>query len=242
LTNLLSAAHCFFEKYSGERTRPHQVVAWVGKHNLLDNEEERAKAHRVSKIVLHEDWDLDPDSFDADVVLLLLDEKVDLSRSSFVGVVCLPPSSSGPVIGNGTMSGWGVSEWSEANKKTHSMTPNDLKLPAVTNDQCTDANDRFHELISNRTFCAGFVNQNKSACQGDSGSGFWQFDRTQKGFSLIGIVSGSIKSGGESACNINTYSVFSDVGKFVDWINENVEITKDFRWQEVGFQCKTARR
>jgi secreted trypsin-like serine protease len=40
-------------------------------------------------------------------------------------------------------------------------------------------------------------------------------------------------------CEINTYSVFTDVAKYVDWINEKIEKTKDFRWQEVEFQCES---
>jgi secreted trypsin-like serine protease len=233
----LSAAHCFFAKYSGQRTWPKQVVAWVGKHNLLDNQEEDAKAHRVNDIMIHEDWDFDSNSFDGDLALLLLDEKVDFSNRYTVGVVCLPPSSSNPFIGNGTISGWGVSEWSIANRKAHSMTPNHLNLPAVSNEQCTDANYRFLSLVSDRTFCAGFVNQGKSACQGDSGGGFLNFDKTTRSFNLAGIVSGTLYNS-MSECEINTYSVFTDVAKYVDWINERVEKTKDFRWQEVEFQCK----
>jgi secreted trypsin-like serine protease len=238
-SSFVPAAHCFVSKYTGERTWPKQVVAWVGKHNLMDDDEEYARDHRVNDIIVHEDWDFDSSSFDADVALLLLDEKVDLSRKHFVGVICLPPSSSEAYIENGTLSGWGVSEWSLANHKTHSMTPSDLKLPAVTNDQCTEADYLFDELISDRTFCAGFRNEGKSACQGDSGGGFWQYDKFRKGFSLMGIVSGSINDNTE--CNINIYSVFTDVAKFVDWINENVEGTKDFSWKKVEFQCQENR-
>jgi secreted trypsin-like serine protease len=206
----------------------------------MDNEEEYAKAHRVNDIIVHEDWDYDSNSFDADVALLLLDEKVDLSRRFIVGIICLPPSCSEAYTGNGTLSGWGVSEWSIANRKSHSTTPNDLKLPAVTNEQCTETDYLFYELVSDRTFCAGFVNEGKSACQGDSGGGFWQYNKFRRGFSLMGIISGSINDNTE--CNINTYSVFTDVGKFVDWIDEKVEKTKDLRWKEVEFQCENKER
>jgi protein C (activated) len=223
--------------YSGKRTWPKQVIAWVGKHNLLDNEEQNAKPHRVNHIMVHEDWDYDSIRFDGDLALLLLDKKVDLSRRHIVGVVCLPPPSSTSFIGNGTISGWGVSKWSIANEKSHSMTPNDLDLPAVTNEQCTDANKRFYNLVSDRTFCAGFVNQSKSACHGDSGGGFMDFDKTKLRFNLAGIVSVSLYNP-MNECEINTYSVFTDVAKFVEWIDERVKKTKDFKWQEVEFQCK----
>jgi secreted trypsin-like serine protease len=203
----------------------------------MDNEEEDAKAHRVNDIMIHENWDFNSNSLDGDLALLLLDEEVDLSRRFIVGVVCLPPSSTSSFMGSGNMSGWGVSEWSIANGEDHSMTPNDLDLPAVTNQQCTDANYRFYELVSDRTFCAGFIDQGKSACQGDSGGGLFSFDKTTRSFNLAGIVSGTLyNSMGE--CEGNTYTVFTDVAKFVDWINEKVERTKDFRWQEVEFKCE----
>jgi secreted trypsin-like serine protease len=203
----------------------------------MDNEERGAKAHRVHTIMIHENWDFESNSFDGDVALLLLDGNVDLSDRYSVGIVCLPSSSSGPVIGNGTVAGWGVSEWATANTKGHSITPNDLELPAVTNEECTNANVRFFELISNRIFCAGFVNQGKAACKGDSGGGFLQYDITARRFNLAGIVSGTLYNS-MNECEINTYSVFNDVRKFVDWINEGVEKTKDLRWQKVEFQCE----
>jgi secreted trypsin-like serine protease len=203
----------------------------------MDNKEEDAKAHRVNDIMLHKDWHFDSNSFDGDLALLLLDEKVDVSRRHIVGIVCLPSSSSSAFIGNGTLSGWGISEWSIANRKVHSITPNDLDLPAVTNKECTDANDRFHDLVSNRTFCAGFINQGKAACQGDSGGGLLVFDTTARSFNLVGIVSGSLYNS-MNDCEINTYSVFTDVAIFVDWINERVEKTKDFKWEKVKFWCE----
>jgi secreted trypsin-like serine protease len=99
------------------------------------------------------------------------------------------------------------------------LTPNYLKLPAVTNEQCTDADYRFHDLVSDRTFCAGFVNQGKSTCQGDSGGGLFSFYKTTNSVNLAGIVSGSLYNS-LNECEINTYSVFTDVAKFVDWIND----------------------
>jgi secreted trypsin-like serine protease len=99
----LPAAHCFFAKYRGTRTWPKQVVVWVGKHNLMDNDAKDAKAHRVNDIIVHEDWGFDSKSLVGDLALLLLDEKVGLSHRFIVGVVCLAPSSSNPFTGNGTI-------------------------------------------------------------------------------------------------------------------------------------------
>jgi secreted trypsin-like serine protease len=85
------------------------------------------------------------------------------------------------------------------------------------------------ELSSNQTFCAGFVGQGKTACKSVNGGGFYQLDRSTKSHILAGIISGSPKdpSGG---CNTNTYSLFTDVSKFVGWIQKKM---KEIEWTYV---------
>jgi secreted trypsin-like serine protease len=200
---------------------PKDVVAWVGKHNLLIENERGSVAHDVDNFILHEDWKYDQDNFDADIALLLLVTEVDLTQRQFVRIVCLPTASQGEVTGDGTVVGFGISERSEADGERHDSTPNELTLPAVTQAQCTEDN-RLFLLSSNRTFCAGFENQGKAACKGDSGGGFYQLDRSTRRHTLAGIVSSSIFDpyGG---CSIDTYSVFTDVSKYVGWIQEKME-------------------
>jgi secreted trypsin-like serine protease len=199
------------------------IVAWVGKYNLEQKNETGSVAHDVGKLIIHEDWKYDEDDFDANIALLLLKTEVDLTQRQFVRIVCLPPASQGEVTGDGTVVGFGISARSEANREAHDSTPSELTIPAVTQAQCFAADYRFHILSSNRTFCAGFVNQGKSVCRGNSGGGFYQFDRSTRGYTLAGIVSASF-SDPLGDCNTNTYSVFTDVSKFVSWIQEKMEI------------------
>jgi secreted trypsin-like serine protease len=178
--------------------------------------ERGSKAHEVRELIIHEDWKHDGDNFDADIALLVLKTEVDLTQRQYVRIVCLPPANQGEVTGDGTVVGFKRSTDEDS-------TSNEVTLPAVAQAQCFEADDRFHELSSNRTFCAGFVNQGKSACKGDTGGGFYQLDRSTRKHILAGIVSASPRdpSGG---CNTNTYSVFTDVSKFVEWIKEKMEI------------------
>jgi secreted trypsin-like serine protease len=221
---VFSAAHCFENKGRREEDvkSAKDIVAWVGKHNLDRKNETGSVAHYVGELIIHEDWEHNGYDFDADIALLLLKTEVDLTQEQFVWIVCLPTPSQGEVTGNGTVVGFGVSERSEADGEKHDSTPNELTLPAVTQDECSK-NHNLHGMSSNRTFCAGFENQGKSACKGDSGGGFYQYDYGSKSYILAGIVSSSPRdrSGG---CNINDYSVFTDVSKFVGWIQEKMKI------------------
>jgi secreted trypsin-like serine protease len=223
------AAHCFQIKYTydGEKKAPQEVTVWVGKHNLDKADEDRAVEHEVWEVILHEDWDYTSNDFDADIALVVLESEVDLRKRFTVGVVCLPSASQAEVSGIGIIAGWGISKRSEANQEPHDSTPNELELPAVTKAQCVDADHRLHILLTDRNFCAGFVNQNKSACVGDSGGGFVQYDKETKAYSITGIVSSSLKDN-VGSCRIDLYSVFTDL---------KMEETKEKKWIDVNFDC-----
>ena len=184
-------------------------------------------------MILHEDWKYKDEEWDADVALVVLLTEVDLS-SFIVGIVCLPPSSKHEVTGSGTISGWGFSEESQKQKKPFSSTPNELRLPAVPLAICVNADERFEIVSSNRTFCAGYMNKNKAACQGDSGSGFYQLKG--QNYNLAGVVSASLKDN-SVYCVTEFYSIFTDVSKFTDWIKNKIDETKIINWEEVNFEC-----
>jgi secreted trypsin-like serine protease len=197
---------------------PKDVVAWVGQY-FLERENERGSiAYDVDNFIVHEDWKYDEDNYDADIALILLARKVNLDQRKFVD---LPAPSQGEVTVDGTVVSFG-------HLTDGDSTPNELTIPAVTQAQCFEADYRLRELSSNRTFCAGFVNQGKSVCKGDTGGGFYQLDRSTERHTLAGIVSASLSGG----CNINTYSVFTDVSKFTEWIQEKME---EIEWTYVEF-------
>jgi secreted trypsin-like serine protease len=201
------------------------------------NIEQFAKPHEVHDILLHYDWQSGSSNFDADLALLVLESPVDLSNQLVVGVVCLPPARSESVSGVGKMAGWGISEWSESISESYSFTPNEIELSAVSRDVCLAADYNFQVFTSPRTFCAGIANQNKSSCKGDSGGGFFQFDSFNGAFNVIGISSSSVLDSFKG-CRTGSYSVFTDVTKFVGWIDKNIEETKDSVWKQVHFECK----
>jgi secreted trypsin-like serine protease len=219
----VSAAHCFHPKHS----RPEDVksafdvIAWVGMHDLLKLNEKGSMSRYVINIEIHPDWKPTSHSFDADIALLHLEKIVDLTQMEFVRTVCLPPSNQDELTGYGFAVGYGTSERSEADGEKHDSTPNEVKLPIVPLSQCIEEH-MFDQMLSNRTFCAGFLNQGKAVCEGDSGGGLYQYDYSTKSFILIGIISASPNepSGG---CNIDTYSMYTKVSSYVPWIHERID-------------------
>jgi secreted trypsin-like serine protease len=79
--SVFSAAHCVEDKHRREEEvkLPKDVVAWIGKHNLREDNEEGSVAHDVEEVIIHEDWKHYEDDFDADIALLVLKTEVDLA-------------------------------------------------------------------------------------------------------------------------------------------------------------------
>ena len=192
--------------------------------------------HKVWNVILHPDWKYNSMKWDADISLVVLATDVDLSDELKVGIICLPPQTKLKVSGSGTVVGWGISERSEARGDYHDSVPNKLRLPAVTQSQCLENDDDFEVALSPRTFCAGFLNQMKSACKGDSGGGWFTYNDSTEKYELGGIVSASLNDF-YGRCRSETYSIFTDVTKFTDWIEEKVEETKKIKWKEIDFEC-----
>jgi secreted trypsin-like serine protease len=185
---------------------------------------------------LHPDWNSQSRDFDADISILVLREPVEFSRN--VESICLPQPSDDEVVGTGSIVGWRVSEHSEAAGEQHDSTPNELEVFAVSNLDCINAVKKLDIPSSPRTFCAGFVNQNQSACGGKSGGGFYLLDSSTKLFSLQGIAAASMKNSTQG-CDANVLTLHTNVAKFVDWIRSEMDKSKEIEREEVEFDCST---
>jgi hypothetical protein len=118
-------AHCFSAKHRkpNEVKSGKDIVAWLGKNNLREENERGSVAHAIEYLTIHEDWKHDNDNYDADIALLWLDMEIDLSQPQYARFVCLPTANQGGVTGDGTVVGFGHSTAEE---------PTELVLPAVT--------------------------------------------------------------------------------------------------------------
>jgi secreted trypsin-like serine protease len=211
------------------------VTAFVGKHNLSVIDEPGSTEHSVQEIILHPHWNSESIDFDADISIVVLRDPVMFTANA--EPICLPQPSDDQVVGTGTVVGWGVSERSKAAGEQHDTTPNELEVSAVSQSHCFSTVDDIFYSSSNRTFCAGFVGESKSAFKGDTGGGFYLLDSSTKLFSLQGIVSASNDPAQPTrGCDVNVYSVYTNVAKFVDWIRSKIEKPKEIEWHYV--ECK----
>ena len=228
--HVLSAAHCFHDKKSTEILQPVNVSAIVGKHDLSVDNEVGSKRHSILDIIIHQDWNQNETSYDADISLLFLFESVTFNDN--VKPICLPEPSIEDVVGNGSVVGWGYSEHSkiEADK-----LPNKIVVPSVSPTQCFLKFPALANVASFRTFCGGYENLERGPCLGDSGGGFYLRDSSH--WAIRGIVSSSLMDHDKGGCDVNKYSIYTNVGKFVYWIRNLMEDGRNVAINYVRFQC-----
>jgi secreted trypsin-like serine protease len=214
------------------------ITAFVGKYNLSVTDEPGSVAHSVQEIILHPDWNSESVEFDADISIVVLRDPVEFSRN--VEPICLPQQSDVEVVGTGTVVSWDRSEHSEAVGEHYDSTPNELEVPVVSNSHCFLTVKQLFAISSPRTFCAGFINESKAPCSGDSSGGFYLRDSSSKLFNLQGIVVALANDPDEPTrgCDMNMFSLYTNVAKFVDWIKNEIEKSKEIEWKEVEFECK----
>lgn len=197
--------------------------------------EPKSNEYSVWDVILHHDWNTRSEKFDADIAVVVLRDAIYFSDRA--SPICLPQQSDSKVVGTGSVFGWGVREISEDSDEKFSGTPSELKIPAVNDSQCFSEVPDLEYFASDRTFCGGYLNQSKATCKGDGGGGFFLQDSTTGSFNLAGIVSASITDF-FGTCNVEVYSLFTNVARFVDWINVKMEESKEIVWESVDFVCK----
>lgn len=195
------------------------MIVKLGVHDLTTNETE-SQTSIVEDIILHPDWNISDSRFDADIAIIVLRDPVVFTDS--IQPICLPRFKREIFGQTGTIVGWGKSESSSA----FETKPKKLEIPIISSDYCYTTFPRLAAYGSTRAFCGGYVNENKAPCHGDSGSGLFVKDRKYP-FSWIieGLVSGSLSIG--STCDVNKFSLYTDVQNFTTWISKTLEDTKE---------------
>lgn len=193
---VLTAAHCTQEKVE-------QVL--LGNH-VINSEEEEEIRMKVSKMVVHPNFDRK--SLNNDFALLKLQKDLDLDDlSPEIRPVCLPTASdnqyknvSAVVVGWGTTSSGG-------------SQPNELQEVSVNTMSNSKCNVKYDGEILKTMICA--AGPNKDSCQGDSGGPLVY--NTGGYFELIGVV-----SWGYGCADAKYPGVYSRVTSVLDWINEEI--------------------
>jgi len=187
------------------------ITVLLGVHDLSKRYEGGRNYYAVQNISVHPDWNPKTDTFDADIAVMVLETEVAFSR--YIQPICLMDSSSTLATRTeGVVVGYGKDENPD---KDHVNIPKSLKMPIHQNEDCFLKYPSLVTLSSKRTFCGG-SGIGTGVCQGDSGSGLVVTDGTA--YYLRGIVSASLNNM-TYGCDVDTYSIFTNVLKFTDWIN-----------------------
>ncbi|XP_070504895.1 uncharacterized protein [Chironomus tepperi] len=210
---ILTAAHCIHNK-GNSRYDADRITVTLG---TADSSENKGVIRKVVETKMHPDWnDIVGTPYDADLAIIKLDRPVKFSNK--IRPACLPKSHEKVFEIEGYVAGFGVSNDDVLDGKLRF-----LKIPTVTQENCLWHPSGFSTTASKRTFCGGDLT--KSACRGDSGAGFVvkSFKST---FEVIGIVSAAILARDEN-CRANSYTVFTSVPLFVDWILREIGRDKE---------------
>lgn len=144
--------------------KPEDASFHMGKYNIQSLEGNYVVSN-VNQFVIHPDWSISDDRSDADIAIAVLTKSI--SFTDLIKPICLWTASTSyeDLVGEKVIvAGWGKTETGEL-----SARPRWIEMPVVSELNCLRSNRAFHELTSNRTFCAGDINNYSGPCHGDSG-------------------------------------------------------------------------
>nr|XP_055062297.1 coagulation factor X isoform X2 [Misgurnus anguillicaudatus] len=196
---ILSAAHCMNQSLS---TR---VV--VGEFDTLVNEGREA-IHNIDKILVHKNYV--PETYHNDIALIKLNESIKFTK--YIIPACLPQHDFAERVlmrqEDGMVSGFGrLREGGLPSTILQKLT-----VPYVDRAVCIESSSF---KISLRMFCAGYDQEAKDACQGDSGGP--HVTRFKNTWFVTGVV-----SWGEGCARKGKYGVYTQVSKYIKWIQNAI--------------------
>lgn len=206
---ILTVAHCIHNKFDTRALTPGKILTIIGGYDLNKNVEVGRETVPIIKIDIHQDWNPFTQSYDADLALLELEHVI--TFNNYIKPICLWESQNDPATSSGIVVGYGKSE---DKSKRHENIPKQLQVPIHTQEKCFLSKPDLAKISSTRTICAGAGN-GKGVCIGDSGSGLYV--KINNAYYLRALVSSSLKSS-NSPCDVNSYSVFTNVWKYKTWI------------------------
>ncbi|KAL3270852.1 hypothetical protein HHI36_021370 [Cryptolaemus montrouzieri] len=215
--HILTAAHCVTKPRTNRPIKAQDLLIYLGKYNLKKFGSE-IQDREVSDINIHPQYNYSV--YYNDIAILRLAEPAEITR--YVRPVCLweDIDNLNQIEGTlGTVVGWGFDH-----NRQLSTTLMQAQMPIVSTATCIYSNrDFYSQFTSENSYCAGFRN-GTSVCNGDSGGGM-VFPRrgtsdSNTVWQIRGLVSVGVALQGQGLCDPTQYIVFTDVAKYIDWIEE----------------------
>ncbi|XP_070502071.1 serine protease gd-like [Chironomus tepperi] len=208
---VVSAAHCYYGKEL-IRKLAEDITVILGAQQLNKLAEVGRSISGVDKIYIHADWNPQKEKYDADIAVLILAQEVEFSH--YIQPACLAKRNNDlKKLNDGIIVGFGKSESSAS----HENEPRKATTPIVKTVDCLKKFPDLGNIATYRTFCGGFAN-GTGACTGDSGGGLTVVNAGRH--FLRGVVSSSLYSK-KYGCNVNAYSIFTDIRFFLTFINDS---------------------
>ncbi|KFM63496.1 hypothetical protein X975_07973, partial [Stegodyphus mimosarum] len=183
----------------------------VGLHKLSEEDTPTVQRIMISKIVIHDGYDIGNDeAYDDDIALLQTAKPIDIKGSKgYVNGICLPKNKADPT-GYATVIGWGHTRTDGENSDVLLQ----VTVPIIPRDLCNESyDDDLEDGIDDITeymICAG--SKGKDSCQNDSGGPLFQTD-SRGVATLIGVVSHG------AGCGLKFYpGVYTKVAMYKSWM------------------------
>lgn len=197
---VVTAAHCLF--LNGKEILPWTVMLVAGEIQL-DTQTSTGQRRGVERIYVHPKFNAT--TLQNDIALLYLKVPFELTQEITPALLTVNPPIPGTTC---HVSGWGYPD------QNTPVVSNDLlyvDLPVVETTLCGQLLVNVTRMLPGM-FCAGYMEGQKDACQGDSGGGM-----ICNGY-LTGVV-----SGGHGCALPETPGVYSNLYFFEEWILKTME-------------------
>nr|AUI10839.1 putative PQM protease precursor [Alopecosa marikovskyi] len=203
---IVTAAHCFDQPIKNS-----DYEVYVGLFSLTKTNEPTVQKHKISKIIIHEDYE--EIGFHDDIALIKTSTPIDIKGSKgYVNGICLPSGVTNPA-GDAIVIGWGTIY----DDGPLSAELREAKVPIVpwkTCKQIYESKNSAFEFVQVTPFimCAGGTG--KDSCQGDSGGPLFQFDKNG-----VATLLGTVANGGD--CGNGHYpGMYMKASAYKSWMDK----------------------
>ena len=176
----------------------------VGEFDLMKNNG-KEQTFLIRRIYMHPEYN--SSTYENDITLLHL--KGEIEFNDYVNSICLPRADSKVTPGSKcSVAGWGARKY--LRQPTGSLTH--VKPEIVSHEECNKESS-YDGKVTKTMVCAG--GGGIDSCQGDGGGGLTCGNSKKQ--EVIGI-----SSWGNGCAIPDKYGVYTDVRKYLDWIEKTV--------------------